>query len=76
MEFVIFTDYFGASPHYFITEIENTVAIITDGRAEVLPHNAIRVYQARTFANDYSEFMESIHNLRGEYNTVMKLVNK
>lgn len=74
VEFTIFTDYFGSSPYYVITEYYNTIAISNDGKAQVMERNLIRDYQQRTFQYDFPGFIESIHDFNDEYNISMKLL--
>lgn len=70
VEFVLYSDYYGAKPYYFATEFQNTVSLSTDGRAAVQQRNPLREYNAITFDFEFDKFIESIHDLGDAYNAV------
>jgi hypothetical protein len=48
VEFVIFTDFYGAAPYYYETQHMNNVVFCSDGTATVLT-NAVQTYFTKTY---------------------------
>ena len=68
IEFELFTDLFGSAPYYMNTTYNNNVVVYKNGTMAVAT-NMINQYRSYTYNTDYSGFMESIDDYKGQYNS-------
>lgn len=68
IEFELFTDLFGSAPYYMNTTYNNNVVVYKNGTMAVAT-NMINKYRSYTYNTDYSGFMESIDDYKGQYNS-------
>ena len=73
VEFLLFSDYYGAEPYYHSNVGYDCVLVYEDGSCKVSGSNIFMVYTSRTYETDYSHLMEEIYDLSDSYNRVMKL---
>lgn len=70
IEFVLFTDYYGASPYYSNVGISDSVIVYNDGTMEVPSNNLFRAYTGKTYVYNYEGIIETVTDYGDEYNCV------
>lgn len=73
VEFVLFSNYFGAAPYYQNVGIYDSVVVYRDGSKEVPQRNRIDVYRAKSYSSDFSAFIKSIEDFNEEYNQIVEI---
>lgn len=70
VEFLLYSDYFGAAPYYADVGFMDTVLIYEDGRAELQKMNPVNVYRA---ANYKMDIVSEVIDLGESYNRTWDL---
>lgn len=73
VEFELVSNHFDTTPYYFNAFLLNSVVVYKDGKTEVSDYNLFNAYRSATFSNDFSHIIESIEELHGEYDQVIKI---
>jgi hypothetical protein len=73
VEFMLLSNYFGSSPHYFNHGIYDCVVFLKDGSADVPINSIFDRYRAQTFSSDFTSFIDSIVDLGDAYNETFML---
>lgn len=58
IDFVLLSDYYGTSPHYFDAGSNNCVVVYRDGTMAVISNSLLNRYRGITFEIDYSHIIE------------------
>ena len=62
-----------SSEFYFNYLINNCIVVYKDGKIEVAETHLLNAYRSMTYSTDFSGIIESIENVHGEYDQVIKL---
>lgn len=73
IEFVLYTDYFGAAPYYSCTGLSDSVIVYNNGDMEVPSTNLLRAYSSRYYTYDYSNIIKAVNDYGDKYNCVENL---
>ena len=73
VEFMLLSDYFGSSPHYFNHGIYDCVVFLKDGSVDVPVRSIFDRYRGQTFSSDFTSFIDSIVDLGDAYNETFML---
>lgn len=76
VEFELMSDCYGTDPYYFNAGIDNCVTVYRDGRIETVRKSPFDMYRSRTYSNDFSGIIESVHNLGSAYDAVYYLLEE
>ena len=69
VEFLSFVDYYGAAPYYQNTD--DTVVFYEDGSCQLLGDSIFKLYSSATFAFDYSDIIDQVHDFGSAFNGVL-----
>ena len=75
VEFVIFTDYYGAAPYYYETQYMNNVVFFSDGSSSVLT-NAVQMYSSRTYDAALEKCSFTVKDCGSAFNQIFDLEGK
>lgn len=75
VEFVIFTDFYGAAPYYYETQHMNNVVFFSDGSTTVTT-NAVQIYSARTYDASLKNCSFTVLDCKTTFNQVFDLEGK
>ena len=73
IEFVLYTDYFGAAPYYSYVGMSDSVIVYDNGDMEVSGINLLRAYSNKYYTHDYSDIIEAVNDYGDKYNCIEKL---
>ena len=73
VEFLLFSNYYGAAPYYNSNVGNDCVLVYKDGSCKVSGMNIFMAYSSRTYEFDYSHLTEEIYDLGDNCNRVMHL---
>lgn len=73
IEFVLYTDYFGAAPYYSCIGLSDSVIVYNNGDMEVSSINLLRSYSGRYYTYDYSDIIKAVNDYGDKYNCVENL---
>ena len=72
VEFDLMSNYTDTTPYYFNVCTDNWVVVHKDGTKEV-SKNLLNMYRATTYSSDFTPIIESIEELRGEYDQILEM---
>lgn len=75
VEFVIFTDFYGAAPYYYETQHQNNVIFYSDGTGAVAT-NAVQMYSSLTYDYALDKCSFSVLDCNSTFNQVFDLEGK
>lgn len=75
VEFIIFTDYYGASPYYYETQYMNNVVFFSDGSSSVIT-NAVQMYSSRTYDAALKNCSFTVIDCGSTFNQIFDLEGK
>ena len=73
VEFVLYTDYFGAAPYYSYAGISDSVIVYDNGDMEVAGINLLREYSSKHYTYDYSDIIKTVNDYGDKFNCVENL---
>ena len=72
VEFILYTDYYGAAPYYYDIGTSDVVIIYKDGKIEVTG-DIFNRYSKSVYSYDYTDIIENIADCGAKYNLVEKI---